>query len=145
MEQYQLMRGRSFSSLIVICTYPLPCWSYMPLSECQLLCKISFILYLIIYYRVDVLNMFKNEDKCPALVCTDLAARGLDLVVDHVIMFDFPLNSVSKGLHFKCLKFWATYAQTYVHTIDFLSSFFFLFSLPDRLPPSHWSNCPDGC
>lgn len=29
------------------------------------------------------------------MVCTDLAARGLDLDVDHVIMFDFPLNSVS--------------------------------------------------
>lgn len=28
-------------------------------------------------------------------MCTDLAARGLDLDVDHVIMFDFPLNSVS--------------------------------------------------
>lgn len=30
----------------------------------------------------------------PALVCTDLAARGLDLVVDHVIMFDFPQNPI---------------------------------------------------
>lgn len=45
--------------------------------------------------RVGVLNKFRSEDcKCPALVCTDLAARGLDLVVDHVIMFDFPLNSI---------------------------------------------------
>jgi hypothetical protein len=99
---------------------------------------------LIINYRVDVLNMFKNEDKCPALVCTDLAARGLDLVVDHVIMFDFPLNSVSKGLFFKSLKFWTTYAQTYIHTYNmFLNSFWFF--QPDRLPPSHWSNCSDGC
>lgn len=46
--------------------------------------------------RVQNLNKFKNEDgDCPTLVCTDLAARGLDLDVDHVIMFDFPLNSVS--------------------------------------------------
>lgn len=46
--------------------------------------------------RVENLNKFKNEDgDCPTLVCTDLAARGLDLDVDHVIMFDFPLNSVS--------------------------------------------------
>jgi len=34
----------------------------------------------------------KNEN---VLVCTDLAARGLDVpAVDHVIMFDFPLNSL---------------------------------------------------
>ncbi|KAL9449527.1 hypothetical protein AB3S75_011450 [Citrus x aurantiifolia] len=45
--------------------------------------------------RVENLNKFKNEDgDCPTLVCTDLAARGLDLDVDHVVMFDFPLNSI---------------------------------------------------
>ncbi|KAK9748714.1 hypothetical protein RND81_02G075200 [Saponaria officinalis] len=45
--------------------------------------------------RVENLKKFKNEDgDCPTLVCTDLAARGLDLDVDHVIMFDFPKNSV---------------------------------------------------
>ncbi|KAL2609140.1 hypothetical protein R1flu_027713 [Riccia fluitans] len=47
--------------------------------------------------RVENLNRFREENEgrsFPALVCTDLAARGLDLVVDHVIMFDFPLNPV---------------------------------------------------
>ncbi|KAL5560105.1 hypothetical protein UlMin_036316 [Ulmus minor] len=45
--------------------------------------------------RVQNLNKFKTEDgDCPTLVCTDLAARGLDLDVDHVIMFDFPQNSI---------------------------------------------------
>lgn len=45
--------------------------------------------------RVENLEKFKRDDgDCPTLVCTDLAARGLDLDVDHVIMFDFPLNSI---------------------------------------------------
>ncbi|VFR00321.1 unnamed protein product [Cuscuta campestris] len=45
--------------------------------------------------RVENLGKFKSEEgDCPTLVCTDLAARGLDLDVDHVVMFDFPLNSI---------------------------------------------------
>ncbi|XP_022976914.1 DEAD-box ATP-dependent RNA helicase 39 [Cucurbita maxima] len=45
--------------------------------------------------RVENLKKFKSDDAdCPTLVCTDLAARGLDLDVDHVIMFDFPSNSI---------------------------------------------------
>lgn len=45
--------------------------------------------------RVENLKKFKSEEgDCPTLVCTDLAARGLDLDVDHVIMFDFPSNSI---------------------------------------------------
>ncbi|KAI3459970.1 hypothetical protein Pfo_016633 [Paulownia fortunei] len=45
--------------------------------------------------RIANLERFKSNDgDCPTLVCTDLAARGLDLDVDHVIMFDFPLNSI---------------------------------------------------
>ncbi|KAJ1385967.1 RNA helicase, DEAD-box type, Q motif [Sesbania bispinosa] len=44
---------------------------------------------------VENLNKFKSDSEdCPTLVCTDLAARGLDLDVDHVVMFDFPLNSI---------------------------------------------------
>lgn len=54
------------------------------------LCNFSF------KRRVENLKKFKSDSEdCPTLVCTDLAARGLDLDVDHVIMFDFPLNSVS--------------------------------------------------
>ncbi|KAK7277371.1 hypothetical protein RIF29_18522 [Crotalaria pallida] len=45
--------------------------------------------------RVENLKKFKsNSEDCPTLVCTDLAARGLDLDVDHVVMFDFPKNSI---------------------------------------------------
>ncbi|XLS47407.1 hypothetical protein HN51_021765 [Arachis hypogaea] len=45
--------------------------------------------------RVENLNKFENDiDDRPTLVCTDLPARGLDLDVDHVVMFDFPLNSI---------------------------------------------------
>ncbi|KAI8550711.1 hypothetical protein RHMOL_Rhmol06G0128700 [Rhododendron molle] len=45
--------------------------------------------------RVENLQKFKSDDgDCPTLVCTDLAARGLDLNVDHVVMFDFPSNSI---------------------------------------------------
>ena len=33
--------------------------------------------------------------KARHMVCTDIAARGLDMpAVDHVIMFDFPLNPI---------------------------------------------------
>lgn len=45
--------------------------------------------------RVENLNKFKSDDgDWPTLVCTDLAARGLDLAVDHVIMFDFPHSPI---------------------------------------------------
>ncbi|CAA6660869.1 unnamed protein product [Spirodela intermedia] len=54
------------------------------------------IFHVVIFYgRIENLKKFKNEEgDCPTLVCTDLAARGLDLDVDHVIMFDFPKNSI---------------------------------------------------
>ena len=57
--------------------------------------RLTLFLYVIINCRVENLNKFRKEEgDCPTLVCTDLAARGLDLDVDHVIMFDFPSNSV---------------------------------------------------
>lgn len=57
---------------------------------------ISHDSFLLFWPRVENLQKFKSDDgECPTLVCTDLAARGLDLDVDHVVMFDFPLNSVS--------------------------------------------------
>jgi len=50
--------------------------------------------------RTDSLNRFRsagagNPDEPSVIVCTDLAARGLDIPeVDHVVMFDFPLNAL---------------------------------------------------
>lgn len=35
------------------------------------------------------------DGKCPVLVCTDAAARGLDIAqLTHVVLFDFPLNPI---------------------------------------------------
>eukprot|EP00640_Fibrocapsa_japonica_P000081 CAMPEP_0113953596 /NCGR_PEP_ID=MMETSP1339-20121228/91051_1 /TAXON_ID=94617 /ORGANISM="Fibrocapsa japonica" /LENGTH=547 /DNA_ID=CAMNT_0000962335 /DNA_START=72 /DNA_END=1715 /DNA_ORIENTATION=+ /assembly_acc=CAM_ASM_000762 len=44
--------------------------------------------------RRENIDAFKNN-KFNLLVCTDLASRGLDMpTVDHVVMFDFPLNPI---------------------------------------------------
>lgn len=43
--------------------------------------------------RADNLERFRAGSEERVLVCTDIAARGLDVpAVDHVVMFDFPLN-----------------------------------------------------
>lgn len=45
--------------------------------------------------RAENLALFRKADQAAVLVCTDLAARGLDVPeVDHVVMFDFPLNAL---------------------------------------------------
>lgn len=45
--------------------------------------------------RLESVEKFTNDDKLKVLVCTDLAARGLDFSdVRHVIMFDFPKSAV---------------------------------------------------
>lgn len=44
--------------------------------------------------RKTNLERFKGAE-VPFLVCTDIASRGLDMpFVDHVVMFDFPLNPI---------------------------------------------------
>jgi superfamily II DNA/RNA helicase len=44
--------------------------------------------------RLSNLNAFRRDDNM-CLVCTDIAARGLDIPdIVHVIMFDYPLNPV---------------------------------------------------
>ena len=44
--------------------------------------------------REENLDKFRSGH-CQYLVCTDIAARGIDIpAIEHVILFDFPLNSV---------------------------------------------------
>jgi superfamily II DNA/RNA helicase len=46
-------------------------------------------------YEMESKDILKKKSAPRILVCTDIAARGLDVPeVDHVIMFDFPLNPI---------------------------------------------------
>lgn len=77
----------------------------------------------VLWYRVENLQKFKSNDgDCPTLVCTDLAARGLDLDVDHVIMFDFPLNSVSFNVWF----LWAILSSLPLPLLNWICKYFSL-------------------
>jgi superfamily II DNA/RNA helicase len=63
------------------------------LSEANIDCK-SYHGDLNSIVRSENLEQFRKA-KSRVLVCTDLAARGIDIpTVDHVVMFDFPLNAM---------------------------------------------------
>mmetsp|Transcript_26289 Transcript_26289/g.38972 ORF Transcript_26289/g.38972 Transcript_26289/m.38972 type:complete len:610 (+) Transcript_26289:185-2014(+) len=45
--------------------------------------------------RTANLDMFRHDPTQQYLICTDIAARGIDIPsVEHVVMFDFPLNPI---------------------------------------------------
>jgi len=45
--------------------------------------------------RKDELEKFRRTKGFSIMVCTDIAARGLDIPeIDHVVLFDFPMNPI---------------------------------------------------
>jgi Helicase conserved C-terminal domain len=68
--------------------------SFLILLPCLVIPCLSFFSHPLSTSRQANLDKFREGEQ-QFLVCTDLAARGLDIPeIDHVIMFDFPLNPV---------------------------------------------------
>ena len=98
-----LLRHRSISTILILDNKSISLPSSFPIFLFFLLPRSISLSYLtpslspsIFFTSSRQANLDKfREGEQQFLVCTDLAARGLDIPeIDHVIMFDFPLNPV---------------------------------------------------
>jgi superfamily II DNA/RNA helicase len=89
-----LLRSHASQQTMVFCNTAAACRAVeYALAEADVPC-LSYHGGLNSEARKDNLQAFRRGG-AGCLVCTDLAARGLDVpTVDHVVMFDFPLNAV---------------------------------------------------
>jgi hypothetical protein len=83
--------------------------------------------------RIEKLQKFRgaDEDSVPAVVCNDLAGRGLDLVCYHVINCDFPLNPVS----YISTCCFSISSSTRIQLSEFFFVIYILFQLQNILNP----------